>query len=265
VIDSNKNRYARMIEWIFQKRFTKGDRIVPFSRVELEDAAASLNIKLPKNIGDVIYSMRYRTELPASVRRTAPKGMEWVIEGTGRAKYAFKLSPIHRITPNPNLAITKIPDSTPQIIASNALSDEQALLAVVRYNRLIDVFLGIASYSLQNHLRTTVPAVGQIEIDEIYLGIDLHGSQFVIPVQAKSGKDQLSVVQTRQDLACCASKFPDLVCRAVSAQFMENGVIALFELDIQEDKVVVCNERHYRLVPAEEISPEELRKYRLKK
>src|SRR5271157_4057421 len=34
-------------------------------------------------------------------------------------------------------------------------TDEQALLAKVRYTRLIDTFLGITAYSLQNHLRTT--------------------------------------------------------------------------------------------------------------
>lgn len=65
------------------------------------------------------------------------------------------------------LAETKIPDSTPGIIAKYALNDEQALLAKVRYNRLIDIFTGVACYSLQSHLRTTVPKIGQVETDEI--------------------------------------------------------------------------------------------------
>ena len=55
------------------------------------------------------------------------------------------------------------------------MSDEQALLAKIRYNRLLDVFLGISAYSLQNHLRTTVLHIGQIEIDELYIGLDKHG------------------------------------------------------------------------------------------
>ena len=57
-------------------------------------------------------------------------------------------------------------------MATAAMSDEQALLAKVRYNRLIDVFLGLVAYSLQNHLRTTVTEMGQIEIDEIYVKLD---------------------------------------------------------------------------------------------
>ena len=48
--------------------------------------------------------------------------------------------------------LREIPDATPEIILSYALSDEQALLAKVRYNRLLDIFLGITTYSLQNHL-----------------------------------------------------------------------------------------------------------------
>ena len=47
------------------------------------------------------------------------------------------------------------------------LRDGPALLAKVRYNRLVDIFIGITCYSLQNHLRTTVRSIGQVEIDEI--------------------------------------------------------------------------------------------------
>jgi len=40
-----------------------------------------------------------------------------------------------------------------------ALGDEQALLAKLRYNRLLDIFTGVVCYSLQNHLRTNVPGM----------------------------------------------------------------------------------------------------------
>lgn len=77
--------------------------------------------------------------------------------------------------------------------------------------------------------------MGQIEIDEIYVGVNKNGQQFVIPVQAKGGSDQLSMIQTKQDLACCAEKFPNLTCRAISAQFMddEESTIAIFELTLE--------------------------------
>ncbi|MGH9485190.1 MAG: hypothetical protein ACRD1F_09050, partial [Terriglobales bacterium] len=141
-------------------------------------------------------------------------------------------------------------------------SDEQALLAKVRYNRLIDIFTGVACYSLQSHLRTAVPDIGQVETDEIYIGIDKRGRQFVLPVQAKGGSDKLSVVQIEQDLAICAYKFPSLICRAIAAQFMTEGDIALFELEEGDNGVTIAEERHYRLVAPDELTEADLETYR---
>lgn len=169
---------------------------------------------------------------------------------------------LNRIVPRAELVTIKVPDATPEIIASYALDDEQALLAKVRYNRLIDIFLGLTTYSLQNHLRTTVKGMGQIEIDELYIGLDKHGCHYVIPVQAKGGKDQISVVQTKQDIRWCEEKFPGIACRAISAQFMNENLIAIFELTVDDDLVKVVEERHYKLVPASELDAAAIRQYR---
>ena len=93
-------------------------------------------------------------------------------------------------------------------------------------------------------------------------GVNRQGTQFVIPVQAKAGKDQIGGVQTRQDIACCAEKFPGLMCRPISAQFMENDVIALFELAAQDEDIRVVEEKHYQLVPADAISEKDMALYR---
>jgi hypothetical protein len=255
------NRYLAILESIFNSKYNREITEIEFTRDDLESNANILKIKLPKNLGDVIYSVRYRTDLPSSILNTQPKGMEWIIEGKGRAKYSFKLVKENRIVPNQQLVSIKIPDSTPEIVSSYSLSDEQALLAKVRYNRLLDIFLGIATYSLQNHLRTTVKGIGQVEIDEIYVGIDKEGCHYVLPVQAKGGHDQLSVVQAKQDMACCREKFPNLICRPISAQFMEDNLIALFELTSENDMVRVVEEKHYRLVSSDEITTDDLKLY----
>ena len=153
-------------------------------------------------------------------------------------------------------------DATPQLIRAYALDDEQALLAIVRYNRLIDTFLGLTTYSLQNHLRTTVKGIGQIEIDELYIGLDKRGCHYVIPVQAKGGKDQIGIVQTTQDIRFVEQKCPGLRSRAIAAQFMDGDVIALFELALVDDDVRVVEERHYRLVPSRDIDRDAIRAYR---
>lgn len=257
------NRYEALVEDLFFRSYKKGITVIAFTREELIATAAKLGIAVPKNLGDVLYSFRYRNPLPSVILKTQPPKQEWIIEGSGRAMYEFRLVPVNRIAPNENLVTIKIPDATPEIISINSLSDEQALLARVRYNRLIDIFLGITTYSLQNHLRTTVKGLGQIEIDEVYVGVDRHGCQYIIPVQAKGGNDQLSTVQAKQDIACCLEKFPNLICRAISAQFMADSRIAMFELRLESDGLVkIAEERHYCFVPADQIGPTDFALYR---
>jgi hypothetical protein len=258
---ATSNRYLALIESIFFDGYAEDVASFEFDRAAIERKAQELKLDLPKNLGDVIYSIRYRSALPENILATQPEGREWIIEGAGRARYRFRLVAKTRIRPREELVTIAIPDATPELIRAYALDDEQALLAIVRYNRLIDTFLGLTTFSLQNHLRTTVKGIGQIEIDELYVGLDKRGCHYVIPVQAKGGNDQIGVVQTSQDIAYVEQKFPGLRCRAIAAQFMADGTIALFELALQDDQVRVADERHYRLVPAAELDGDAIRQY----
>jgi len=257
-----KNRYSRIIEAIFSKYFEKGAREIRFERSDIVTAAKRLRMKLPKNLGDILYSFRYRTPLPDSIVEEAPKEFEWIIRPAGRARYKFVLATKSTIVPSKILAETKIPDATPGVIGKYKLNDEQALLAKLRYNRLIDIFTGLTCYSLQNHLRTAVPNIGQVETDEIYIGIDKRGAHYVIPVQAKGGSDKIGIVQIEQDFAVCETKFPGLICRSIAAQFMEENVIALLECEKTEEGIRVSAEKHYKLVNPDELTQEELEAYR---
>jgi len=257
-----QNRYSAILEEIFFAKYKEGEEEVDFERPEMIRFADKLGIDTPKNLGDLVYSFRYRTPLPKRIQQTAPQGKVWIIRPAGRSVYRFALVPDVPLEPNPNMAETKVPDATPGIVAKYAFKDEQALLAKVRYNRLVDVFTGVTCYSLQNHLRTTVPDMGQVETDEIYVGVDKRGAQYVFPMQAKGGTDKLNVVQIEQDFAVCEHKFPDLICRPIGTQFIEDGVIALFELEQSDQGVRIAGEKHYRLVPPEEVTREDLRNYR---
>lgn len=169
----NGPRYSQIIARIFEAKFREGRRAIRFDRTELESTAEELEIELPKNLGDVIYSFKYRNQLPDSIRETAPTDKEWVIVNKGKSKYAFELKTTSRILPDTMLIVTKIPDATPGIVAKYSFDDEQALLTKLRYNRMLDIFTGVTCYSLQNHLRTTVPGIGQTETDEIYVGVEM--------------------------------------------------------------------------------------------
>lgn len=255
------NLYSQIIEKIFLSEFKAGMEEVDFERQDIERFARELGVRLPKNIGDLIYSFRYRNSLPSSIRNRAGRGKTWAIKPAGRSKYRFVLVPDRPLVPNENLTITKVPDSTPGLVVMYAQDDEQALLAKVRYNRLIDIFTGVTCYSLQNHLRTTVPDMGQVETDELYVGLDKKGTHYIIPVQAKGGKDRLNIVQIEQDMAVCAHKFPLLVCRPVATQFMSDGVIVLFEFALDDDGAAIASEKHYKLVPPEDLTEADLRAY----
>lgn len=252
------SRYRQVIATIHAAHYRRGAKAIEFDREELRTAAQSLGIDVAKNLGDIIYTFRYRQELPEEINRTAPEGFEWIIRPIGIAKYRFACVRRFRIEPAANRYHIKIPDATPEIVAKHALSSEQALLAKLRYNRLVDIFTGLTTYSLQNHLKTTVKNIGQIEVDELYLGVGKTGAQYILPVEAKGHGDRLGRIQFEQDLALCTQRFPDLICRQIAAQFMSEGVIAMFEVAFSGDDVQIVDEKHYLLVPAQEITPEDL-------
>ena len=260
--ERGRNAYTAIILKIFQDRYTLGDDSVPFDREDIPSAAEALGIDVPKNLGDVVYTFRSRSPLPDEIQSLSGPGRMWVINPAGAGRYRFDLIPEIDLTPSQNLVVTKIPDATPGVIDQYSLGDEQSLLARLRYNRLIDLSTGLTCYSLQNHFRTAVPGIGQIEVDEIYIGIDREGAHYVIPIQAKNRRDSLSVVQIEQDYAMCRSRFPLLIAKPIGTQFVDDRTVAMFEFERSSEGVRVASERHYRLVDPEEISQEDLVSYR---
>ncbi len=142
------SRYARLVSAVFSERYQPGQTTVRFTREDMVATAERLGLARISNIGDALYSFRFRASMPEEIASTAPTGMHWAIRFQGTSRYAFVLVRLFRITPNPNLAEIKIPDATPEIVLKYAQTDEQALLAKVRYNRLVDLFLGITAHSL---------------------------------------------------------------------------------------------------------------------
>ena len=266
-----QNRYLDIIKWVFRRNFGEGSPEVSFPRTQLAEAARDLGLEVPKNLGDIIYSIRYRTEMPAEIDHLAPTGMTWALFPAGRSYYAFRPVAVNQIEPRTGLAKIKVPDSTPGLISRYAMSDEQALLAKVRYNRLLDIFTGMACYSLQNHFRTSIEVQGssgaksskaQVETDELYVGIDRHGSHHIIPVQAKGGTDRLSIVQIWQDFRVAEQKFGSLAPRPIATQFLDDKSIALFEFSESGNQITIARERHYSLVSPEQLTDRDLEQYR---
>jgi len=115
------NRYGQIIERIFLSKYQDGMCELEFVRQDIVDVAEELGIAFPKNVGDVIYSFRYRNPLPDSIESKAPEGHTWIICSVGRSRYCFVAVTEQAITPNPILAETKIPDATPGIATCTRL------------------------------------------------------------------------------------------------------------------------------------------------
>jgi hypothetical protein len=243
--------YDRVIIKLFNQVFTPRQTRLPFTRENIEKVASDLKIKI-KNLGDVPYTYRVRGVLPDAITE---KG-NWVIEGTGKGKYAFVLlkRDIYVSVPE-DLAITDIPDATPEIILKYGGPDEQGLLAQIRYNRLIDTFLSLTAYHLQGHLRSFVKDVGQVEIDDLYVGVNTNGEWFVIPVEAKGRHptDRLGVIQVGQLIAFARQNYPELTLRPVGVKGWLDGSIFLMEFNVADelDKIRTIRYKRYRLVREE--------------
>ena len=68
-------------------------------------------------------------------------------------------------------------------------------------------------------------------------------------------------MQIEQDFVVCARKFPTLLCRPVAAQFMPDGIVALFKFEKSEAGVRISSEKHYKLVPPEDVTAANLKSY----
>jgi hypothetical protein len=82
----SSNRYSQLIETVFFKHYRNGDTEVNFDRSEFEAEAKILEIDLPKNQGDIVYSFRYRTALPDRILALCGPEEEWTIHGVSVPK-----------------------------------------------------------------------------------------------------------------------------------------------------------------------------------
>ncbi len=85
----------------------------------------------------------------------------------------------------------------------------------------------------------------------------------MVPVQAKGGTDKHSIVQIEQDIAMCAEKFPNAICRPIAAQFVGDDKIALFSFRASgSGEAEILAERHYKLVQPDMVTEADLKAYR---
>lgn len=257
--DQKRTLYARAITEVFQRVFKIESDHLPFSKAMLEEVDRELNLHI-KNIPDVPYAFRVgRYPIPDEIERTG----NWIIEGRGKGRYGFtrlKRSPY--ITIPSELSITEIPEATPDVVLKYGGRDEQGMLTRIRYNRLVGTFLSLTDFHLQGHVRTSVPArlinkedeerKMQVEVDDLYVGVDTEGKWYVIPVEAKSvGEgERLGVIQVQQMIAMARYHYPSLILRPVGVKPLEDGTLIFIEFDNKPgyEDIAVRRYARYKLI-----------------
>src|SRR5258705_3960581 len=84
-------RYDAVVSELSRRNYNSKSNSFAFERSELLDIIQTLKLVSIKNLGDVLYTYRFRREFPLSIRKTAAPGLEWAIKLAGRGRYKFRL------------------------------------------------------------------------------------------------------------------------------------------------------------------------------
>jgi hypothetical protein len=227
-------RYKRTIEEVFRRHHSEGAERLVFKKDELEEIGREHGIP-SKNIPDIVYTYRSRKPLPDSI---LAKG-NWAIEGAGRGVYAFRLlqNPPHIEIRFEEYSPVDIYNAIPEVVEGLLRQDEQSLLTRILYNRLIDIFTGLTCFHIQNHYRSFVTGLGEVELDALYVGVDKTGTLFVLPIEAKSRaeSEMIGRIQVSQMAKLVRQDFGELRRRILAVKALADGTIAVVEFDDQKE------------------------------
>lgn len=233
--------YVPVILKLFQDRWRPGASTVVFSLDDVRTAVEAVRAVSDhpdrissRNPADVVYRMRSRTKLPQEI---LDKGFH-VLRAVGRGRYQFEKAsssiievPINKLTPAIDQTPMPVRRLLPETIAE---MDEQALLSVVGYCQLLDHFTGMKIYRLRSHVRKSVPAIGQAELDAIDVGIAAGEDEVpvVFPIEAKAVSDELNRVQIFNMIQYAAHYFPGLHVRPLAVKVDYQSAVHLLEFNV---------------------------------
>ena len=257
VIDSTRNQalsqYDEVILSVFSHHYREGAKYLKFQKDELADACRKYGITV-RNIPDIIYTYRTgRRMLPPKILATG----HWAIAPAGRGAYAFRLlrNPPHFDIPFKDYAPVDIYNAIPEVVEGLLRRDEQSLLTRILYNRLVDIFTGLTCFHIQNHHRSFVADMGEVELDSLYVGMDKKGALYVLPIEAKSQaeSEMIGRIQVSQMAKLVRQDFSRLSRRVLAVKDLADGTIAMVEFDDHEepDDFGIVSVSRFRLIRRE--------------
>lgn len=243
--------YVPVLTLIFKRRYRPRLQKIEFSLDDIRAALIELKLERGRNPADVVYRMRSRTVLPEVIRSA---GFH-VLRAVGRGRYRFERAP-GTVIDIPKSRVTEALDLTPlpvRRLLPQTLSsiDEQGLLSMVGYCKLLDHFTGLTVYRLRSHVRKSVAGVGQAELDEVDVGVALRDDEIpvVIPIEAKAAEEPVNRVQIIYQIAYAKQYFPGHEIRPVCLKIDYDNLIHLIEFNVVDSaaELRVLRNASYRL------------------
>jgi len=247
--DEGLSQYDEVILEVFLRHHQPGVERLIFEKDELAEICLKHGITV-RNIPDIIYTYRARRMLPDRILTSG----HWAIEPAGRGTYAFRLlrNPPHFEIPFQDYEPVDIYNAIPEVVEGLLRQDEQSLLTRILYNRLADIFTGLTCFHIQNHYRSFVEEMGEVELDAIYVGVDRGGTLFVIPIEAKSQaeNEMIGRIQVSHLVKLVRQDFGKLQRRIIAIKALQDGTIAMVEFNDQEDPddLKILTVGRYRLI-----------------
>jgi hypothetical protein len=252
---NNSRVYVPILVDIFQRKYQDGDEIVQFTLDEVRETAERLDMKI-RNPSDLVYRMKSRTKLPSEI---LDKGFT-IIKIVKKGVYQFQLgeSTIVDLTKE---NVIQIQDTTPVAVRrflEEKLSeiDEQGLLTIVHYCDLLSHFTGLKIYRLKSHVRKSVVNIGQVEVDEVDIGVGLDSLEtpIIFPIEAKSASDPLNWTQIANQVNFSKQLFLNYVIRPIGIKVDYDSLLHIIEFtpEMEANKIKIKNSATYNLILSEE-------------
>lgn len=245
--------YVPILRELVRRFHEPGTQRVEFTVRDVRQVAEDLGIEIG-NAPDLVYRMRARTRLPDDI---LDMGFT-ILRGVGRGRYALEVGG-EAVVRLPEHEILDHNDQTPlpvrRLLPEDLVElDEQGLLTMVSYCKLLDHFTGMTVYRLRSHVRKSVPNVGQAELDEIDVGVAMRDDDapVVFPIEAKAADEVINRVQIATAVAYCETYFPRHEIRPIVVKLTYDGVLHFLEFRATTALagLRVINSCGYRLNPS---------------
>lgn len=248
----NSKVYVPILLDIFHRKYQEGDFVVRFTLDEVRESAMRLGIISDlRNAPDLVYRMKSRTKLPPEI---SDKGFR-ILKTVERGVYQLEQA-ISTIVELPEGEIICIEDKTPipvRRLLNEDLSgiDEQGLLTIVNYCDLLSLFTGLKIYRLKSHARKSVSKIGQVEVDEIDVGVTYSALDLpiIFPIEAKAAPDPLNWAQIANQVNFANEHFSNFIVRPIGIKVDWKSIIYIIEFtpETEAKNLQIVSSVRYRL------------------